>query len=703
MKPQQCSEMQTSVDVSQKSSIVSAFDQKDEAFRFPDTQKGCYKWVQAPSYNSPNPVNSNSYTTICISEGANYITDIKSSYFICECFFTFDLSKPIIQQHWQESNKTNSGQYERIGYDQVVFVGWKSSIEAVQRYDLVINGQSVYSQNFVGEESFCWNQTLSDSVLNNSPYVYTSYDNASKMDPRVCGTYLLFKSQTFDDEGDGQTHQIKKFTCRFPIKIPIDNFYILRELDTIHSWMGKWEIRLYFSPNNLVWLPIKPEVVDKWFNSYVNNMPIEMLPPTLGSHVWHQFEVDRSEIHAGLAHEKIKRCKLIPYSGFGKDMFIQDWMGIPECWGWLDKNVAEDDNVRWKGSSQFVQMHDKLKLAVYFGNDENGKRHHLCYQQCEFFADSKNDALWKNKGKSYNDVPYTILPDNKGPIFQNLTISLVKMECYQCEVVLCQDMIISEVNNALKIRYLGDRPYTIMVSIIYVSRFTGMPTMGDMVIKNQPKNFMMVLCQSVNNVSCMMILPARSHNQHTVFFQPNVISYQLQLGEYGTYPVEPFNSFHNFNEQLNGIKCLHYVQDSLNFTRNKLLAMPMHLAFQYCPNTFIQRTQYDENSGIIKHQNMLELHGAPSFNGKVMNQDLSNYVFYLPFSHPEVFQNGLSSPVNVLNIKFSGKFMPITKNRKFRTPWMIAFVVHGILMIRPNMGGDNASVIFSDRTLMSNS
>ncbi|MDR1819539.1 MAG: hypothetical protein LBR15_04735, partial [Methanobrevibacter sp.] len=631
--------------------------------------------------------------------GANYITDIKSSYFLCECFFTFELTKEIIQQHWQKDGDwtKGDGQYERIGYDQVVFVGWKSSIEAVQRYDLVINGQTVYSQNFVGEESFCWNQTLSDSVLNNSPYVYTSYDNASKMDPRVCGTYLLFKAQTFRDERDKTEDKIKKFTCRFPIKIPIDNFYILRELDTIHSWMGKWEIRLYFSPNNLVWLPIHPKVAHEWFMSYQENMSREVLPPTMDN--FSEFKVGKASIK-DLKHD-FQRFRLIPGNGNDESIISRDWMGLPECWGWLDPNVMENDYVRWKASNQFVQMHDKLKLAVYFGKDEASKRHHLCLEQINFW--NTNTALYKDHDREYREVPYTITDGNKGNIFQNLSVNLVKMECYQCEVVLCQDMIISEVNNALKIRYLGDRPYTIMVSIIYVSRFTGMPTMGDMVIKNQAKNFMMVLCQSVNNVSCMMILPARTHNQHTVFFQPNVISYQLQLGEYGTYPVEPFNSFHNVNEQLNGIKCLHYVQDSLNFTRNKLLAMPMHLAFQYCPNTFIQRTQYDENSNIIKETNMLELHGAPSFNGKVMNQDMSNYVFYLPFSHPEVFQNGLSSPVNVLNIKFSGKFMPITKNRKFRTPWMIAFVVHGILMIRPNMGGDNASVIFSDRTLMSNS
>jgi hypothetical protein len=702
MAPQQLSGLSTPVEVTQRSSIVKTFDEKDEAFHFPDTQKGCYKFVQAPSYNSPNPVNSNSYTTICISEGGNYITDIKSSFICMEVYMELEISKAIKQLHWDgaKSGVGNLAGY-RAGYDQVVFIGWKSSIEAVQRYDLVINSQSVYTQNFVGEESFCWNQTLSDSVIENNPYVYTSYKNASKMDPRVCGAYILFKAQSFQNIASGDT-KLDKFYVRFPIKIPIDNFYILRNMDTIHSWMGKWEIRLYFSPNNLVFLNIHPKVVYDWFYSYCTD-GFREAPNSLRC-LCSQEKWDKGDFHYALDHDVRPAYILEPQGQRGnlnavsEAEMIEDWKGLPETWGWLDKNIEGHTELRWQGSRQFVQMHDKFRMCVWFG-DEYGNNHHLTNWAYKNYDDYKA-TTYKNTDKN----GFTIKTAKDNPYaphghWQNVVFRFIKMEMYGVEVVMCQDQIISEVNGALKMRYLGDRPFTIMVSIIYVSRFTGMPTMGDEVQKEQVKNFMMVLCQSVNNVALIMILPAYSHNQHTVFMQPWMISFLINFGEYGQYPVEPFNSYHRDDDRLNGIKVLHYIYDSLNFSRNKLLAMPRHLAFQYCPNTYLIRHDAFQGRGI----NRCEQWGIPTFDGLYGIQDCTNYAFYIPFSHPEVFQNGLSSPVNVLNIKFSGKFRPLHKKMKFMTPWMIAFVVHGILMIRPNGGGDNANVIFSDRTLMSNS
>ena len=53
------------------------------------------------------------------------------------------------------------------------------------------------------------------------------------------------------------------WTVKIPIKIPINNFLILKNLKYLMSWMGKWEIRLYFSSQNLIFLPIEKSVFDK--------------------------------------------------------------------------------------------------------------------------------------------------------------------------------------------------------------------------------------------------------------------------------------------------------------------------------------------------------------------------------------------------------------------------------------------------------
>ena len=161
-------------------SVSSFYAQVDEAIVASEVVKGQYRMTINPAYNSPNPVDSNSFTTVGLTQSGPMVVDLENSYITTEVALSLNLTNLI----GSESTTTVSAG--------VFFIGWKSSIEAIERYDIMVNSTPIYTQSFCGEESFIQYQTVNDMVRNTSPFIYTTYDNASIMSPNVCGTYVKF-------------------------------------------------------------------------------------------------------------------------------------------------------------------------------------------------------------------------------------------------------------------------------------------------------------------------------------------------------------------------------------------------------------------------------------------------------------------------------------------------------------------------------
>jgi hypothetical protein len=604
-------------------SVINFYNQLDMSIVPSDVIKGSYHYTRSSAYNASNPVNSNSYTTLNLSQGGNNVVNLENSFITTEVYVKANFQKAIQQLNFDGTS--------RSGFDQIWFIGWKSSIEAIQRYDILVNSQNVYTQNFVGEESFMIYQTLTDLVKHSTPYTYTSYENVSKLNPCMCGVYVLLKGQSFKNTDPKE--ELKELVFRIPIKIPICNFQILKDIKYLHSWMGRWELRLFFSPQNLVILPINPERALKWWESYISD-PCMKVPESF--YAWDG--------------EKMN----MRYSFNGKEYspndIAHDFKSYPELQGWFLDDVYTNADYRWRGGEKFVQFGDPITFARDF--------------------------------------------DKNLPKWDTTTLSLEKMECYDVELISASFQIRSDVNMAIKSRYLSDRPLTYPVSVLTFSRFTGLPTMGDKVSANQSVDFTMVLDQCLNNVNTMFILPFRSHYEHTVCEQPYVENLQIQMGEYGVYPMTPINTFCESNRRLTYMMFNNYIQDCLNYNSSRLFSMPKQLSYQFCPNTFLYRS--DANDG--KPQNHIEKVGVPTFNGLCNKQDISNFFIAMPFSTENDFQGGLSSPVNNINIKVMGTFKP-PKRMIFSTPWVCAFLTDGEIMIRPDPASDNAKVIYSIRSL----
>ena len=233
-------------------SVSSFYAEVDEAIAASEVVKGQYRMTINPAYNSPNPVDSNSFTTVGLTQSGPMVVDLENSYITTDVELTIT---PNQDMYCPEAE-----------HEYYVFFGWKRSIEAVERYDILVNSTPIYTQSFCGEESFIMGQVENDMVRKKSPFITSTYQNILNFEPGCCGTYVKFTERGEIKADTPMYTSSSGFKLLIPIKIPVANFPILKNMKYLLSWMGKWEIRLYFSPQNMIVVPIDP-----WHASAVKN------------------------------------------------------------------------------------------------------------------------------------------------------------------------------------------------------------------------------------------------------------------------------------------------------------------------------------------------------------------------------------------------------------------------------------------------
>lgn len=230
-------------------SVTSHFAQIDNVLLKNECIDGQYQLVTAASYAANTPVDAPGFTTVNISTTGALVADLENSYITAELQYTlklpgYDPTKAFISftdplDPTQETPKTPCTKY---------FIGFKQSLDALRRYDVYVNAQEIYSQAFVGNESFIQVAGLNDTIITKNPFVYTSYKNASTMDNNVCGVYVDLATLTANEQ----------FTISIPIKINMHQFLMLSAIHYLPSFCGRWELKLYFDANNLIICPVNP-------------------------------------------------------------------------------------------------------------------------------------------------------------------------------------------------------------------------------------------------------------------------------------------------------------------------------------------------------------------------------------------------------------------------------------------------------------
>ena len=235
---------------------------------------GQYNLITAASYASNTPVDTPGFTKVCFSTNGANIADLENSYIEADIEYTLryegtDINGDAAKIPDPENlgnplaNSTPLTKY---------FIGFKQSLDSLERYDIYCNSQLIYSQPFVGPESTVLLAGINDTIRENSPFVYTSFHNASTMDNNVCGVYVDLAATEADTY----------FKVKIPVKINIHQFLLLSPIHYLPSFCGRWEIQLYFGSKNLVMCPVNPSVYfdiaqlpdtnHGFINTYINDV-----------------------------------------------------------------------------------------------------------------------------------------------------------------------------------------------------------------------------------------------------------------------------------------------------------------------------------------------------------------------------------------------------------------------------------------------
>lgn len=213
----------------------------DSCIRKSEVMPGQYKSITSPSYSNNCPIDESSFTTIDVGCPSPQIVDINNS------FITAKVQVPI---------NIPSG-FTTKGKACTFFVGWRSSLDILQRYIIYCNHKVVYDQVYVGEESFILQSLIPEHVRCRRPYQYTTYENASSFSPDVCGTYITLTSDAAGSNDAGG----RQIDVTIPIKLSINQFLLFQNFKYLPGFCGTWSIKLYPSTQNLIICPVDPKVM----------------------------------------------------------------------------------------------------------------------------------------------------------------------------------------------------------------------------------------------------------------------------------------------------------------------------------------------------------------------------------------------------------------------------------------------------------
>jgi hypothetical protein len=207
--------------------IAEYFNITERALLMSDTNKR-YTHTQNACYSPSCPIQPNSYTTVIISPTADNIADIYNGFIYAEMVCSFDLTG---------SATAPTGGDGRC----VTWVGFRNAMDAIEKYEILANGVSIYTQNNAIEESFITSCAMTDAIKTSDIYSRVRHEDIwNKKYGNQCGIWLDWKGVT------SHLNQIIK------LKIDLRNFLPLSNIKYLPVFAGKIELKLFFSTKGLV-------------------------------------------------------------------------------------------------------------------------------------------------------------------------------------------------------------------------------------------------------------------------------------------------------------------------------------------------------------------------------------------------------------------------------------------------------------------
>ena len=227
--------------------VASYFDIVDAAVKTGDTNKRYTLSSNTSTAPSP-PIPAGSWTNIHIAPTADNMCDLYNSFIEVqmEVQLKADINTAAGACGTAKENLPS------------VWVGFKDAMDAIESYQIVSNGQVVYTQPHAIEESFITNLACPDAVKNRDIFSKTTVKNIwNKTETVVTGGLVTWA------DTEVMNSEIKKITLY--LKIDLRRFLPLSGVKYLPAFVGNLELRVKFSTAGLVCVPMPwKDFISKW-------------------------------------------------------------------------------------------------------------------------------------------------------------------------------------------------------------------------------------------------------------------------------------------------------------------------------------------------------------------------------------------------------------------------------------------------------
>lgn len=309
--------MKTSAEVCTQ--IASYFDIVDNCIAMSDTNKQ-YTINPQTSY-SPSPhVPQGSYTSVIISPNTHNTADIYNGFIKADLNIKLAMDGGALAKNL---SVTVPGFDDPCRFDRVWF-GFKDARDAVEKYEIVANGVTIYTQNFGCEESFltacCANEVTKRADI------YSKVRHKDVFDDTItnrCGVVV-------------EWHEGEKIDDYITIHLKIDlrRFLPLSNIKYLPAFAGKIELRLFFSCAGMVCCPVGPyknliRNIHEYSKFSLGAITTEFVPIGEELTMWTDFKTGEDGIHKFTTGKRSFRVTAYE---------VADCQSIVPCFG-IDQNT----------------------------------------------------------------------------------------------------------------------------------------------------------------------------------------------------------------------------------------------------------------------------------------------------------------------------------------------------------------------------
>jgi hypothetical protein len=250
------------------------FDLIDNAVKTGDTNKRYTMSTNSATAPSP-PIQNGSFTSFIISPTADNMCDLYNSFLDDDLNLTLKFSAAVGANVYTWTPASDGEDPPEVDPVTVVpdnlrsvWVGYKDAMDAIESYQIIVNGQSIYTQNYAIEESYITGLAATEAVKRTDVFSKTRHSDVWKKKSTVRTGALLEIADTGSPAG-------ATVNAIIHLKIDIRRFLPLANIKYLPKFVGNFELRVKFSAAGLVCAPIP---LDEVFQSQYYFSQIQPYP-----------------------------------------------------------------------------------------------------------------------------------------------------------------------------------------------------------------------------------------------------------------------------------------------------------------------------------------------------------------------------------------------------------------------------------------